>query len=579
MKQDNKNLDKCSSNRNKRNDKGFDKKTSNKDPKYADRRNKKPGSEESSATIESSNAPWFWNRGIDFNEATRVPFDKLIGQRTKITQTGLPATLQSRFDYANSSVSTAFGMRLNMRTAIGLTQDYSDPVNRRINDLYATLLALRTSDLDFQQADLGLFLINYAQIGGYIEEARRALAVSYTYSRNDLTWPQGMLQLLRFDPTSIIGLQDDLLIQLNDIITDYNSFTVPDFLAIGDRFTELGANLYRDSITNNNGSQYYAFVNEGFYMYDDTPESAEDVNKLVFESLEVLGVTDPDTGLINMQRYLYAIQGVLGAWRNSSDFASIRGAVLNAFNKGAIEGSPITKSFAVLFEAPLVLPLDSHLLATIHNTMTINSKEVDIYQDPARNVIIHDPYMDTAATDYQAENLEYYCYNMSTVGMDAINGDVSPDNVMISSLMMPTVSDRGTGAGVLFDMGTEVISSFEVFYVASNPSNNNAPVISKTGKLHTFMSVTSEDGSIKPAAVREIYFFQQLLSQFAYAPRLIICSAAKLTEQPQTSGFSLKVYATIWNVDTLTQVSSSQLQKLHASQMRSVFTPYSSSKK
>lgn len=522
---------------------------------------------------DSTNAPWFWNRGIDFNEATRVPFDKLGGQLLGI-RSNTPSEFQSKFDWHVLNESPAYGMSIDIATSIGLAQDYSDPVNRRFNDIYSTLLALRTSDLPFQQADLALFCINYAQIGGYIHEAIRALAVSYTYSRTGVMWPNGILALCGFNHEGIIGKQDDLLIKLNDIITDYNSFTLPDFLAIGDRFAELGRNLYLDQANTNNGCQYYVFRNRGFHIYDDTPSSAEDVNKLVYTKLADLGVIDK-YGLRDMDRFLEAIIAALSAWRNSTDFATIRGAILNGMQKGAFNDSVVAIAPAVLYETPSIVPMDDHLLSGIHNMITVPAMNLDITQDPSRNIIICEPMLDREFTDSTVpKGLTGYAMDINGLPLDAIKGDTSPDMVMISTRFIPCLSERGTDIGVLLESGTEIPIEFQIYY--SRRLDDGTTSISWTPGLHTFNSYYAADGSISLPSVRSLMSYQYLLSQFSYSPRMLYYWTAHVDELPSYSNFKLAVDGGLWNMDTVTPVSAKQLSILHRSALRSVFTPYSS---
>lgn len=139
-----------------------------------------------------------------YMDATRVPFNRIYGD--PIQNLGFQMV-----DHATPTPTPWVGvkdptsipgiMTINFRPVLGTTAGGANsPLNRAFTSLYGDIYSRTTGAMQFQQADLALFMTSVSSIAMLIGLVKRALGVSQLYSGKNYYYPIHLLSALDIFP-------------------------------------------------------------------------------------------------------------------------------------------------------------------------------------------------------------------------------------------------------------------------------------------------------------------------------------------------------------------------------------------
>lgn len=382
--------------------------------------------------IRSNDISW-WNNSPMYPDATRVPFNRIYGN--PITFPDLDETGAS---VLGDSKSVPGIMSIYYYPTVGGTRGGSNsPINRAFTSLYGAIYAKTTGAMQFQQADLAMFMTSFSSIACLIAHAKRILGVSQLYSGRNYYYPMALLQALGVEPEEVIGKQDALRMRLNNSILSFNNLKIPDFMSIYKRQYALAHNIYADE--DDIESSIYAFIPAGYYNYIDTPING---------NTSMLQYLDLGKG---METLLSAIETSLSLWRNSSDLGLISGSIQRAFS----ENSLITLDY-VMSGDTIIPTVDRNIGWQINNCLAVGPvKDLDVTQNPVTNTLVFEPALDKPSniTQYYLSRGQYY--------LNSSDGDISDEFIMEATRLMPCL--EGFGQPFAF-CNTEIVRGFRITY-------------------------------------------------------------------------------------------------------------------
>lgn len=397
--------------------------------------------------VHTNDISW-WNRAKPlFDDATRVPFNRIQGD---------PIINTSQFNtlVTNSSGNEAFPgiMTIHYVPSIGYATNSNDPVNRSFNSIYADIYSRTTGAMQFTQGSLALFTLGISSIIQMIGVMKRVLGMCQLYAAKNYYYPRHLITAMGFTPDSIIPNQDDLRRRLNQCIQSVNAMKVPNFIDLFKRHYTLASNVWLDEDVPD--AQMFIFVPDKYYQYDDTNNKLSAVNTDLANT----------TGAV----FLDKIEAALTLWRNSSDLGLISGSIQRAYKDSSLI------SLEMVSVDSVTLPVfDKVMMSQINNATIIGPvSNIDVTEDVVANVIKFEPKV--LGTSIGSEPFKFAaCLNERIV--NSWDGDISPESIMEMTRLVTIGTWNGTDL-ILDNCGTELITTCKVWYT-TRTSASAAPTM------------------------------------------------------------------------------------------------------
>lgn len=481
--------------------------------------------------VKGNDINW-WNKSPMFADVTRVPFNRIYG--AGITKRLDPFLSELEID-TNARLPMSGIMAIEYVPSIGSSIDSNSAVNRAFNSLFGELYSKTTGTPPIQQMDVAMFITSLASVSTLIGMMKRALGVSQLYSNWNYNFPRNLLEAMRFDPTTVIGWQDELRYSLNDCILNFNNLKVPDVMDIYVRQYALAHNVYcdEDDVT----SALYVFNPKGYYVYNDTASPA----RLRWVDLETEG--------LDAKAVIDAINTCLEAWRNSSDLPLISGTIQRAFSETQ------TISLDYVTENDVVIPtIDRNIMWQINNMNIVEWDDTtfDITQDPVNNTLIFDP--SPAAGEANAISYAGWDYFLNSY-----DGNISEEFIMEATRLIVFPNSDAGGATV----PTEFVTNVKVWY-SQQVQATGAPIFGYINVPNTIVYTNFMEAQ----ALLSFATMIGVLSQFKYHHYVYVYAKVTGTYAKYTC------LAQIGDIYKVTTIDSYALEGLNKAATQSVYKLY-----
>lgn len=428
--------------------------------------------------IRSNDIAWYNKSGIIFDDATRLPFNRIMGD-----------PLRGRFNADGSTrvapdLAVPGVMTIEYIPTIGISKSSNDPINRAFNTIYGDIYSKTTGAMQFQQMDLAFFTMSMMSVVAWIGYAKKALEVSYLWSGQNYYYPRLLLSAMGIWPDEVIGYQDDWRIELNTLIDNFNALRVPNFMDCFKRAYSLAHNMYVDEDTIR--GQLYNFRPAGYYKYVDTGDPAYLEWVPNFTKPGVLPVAAQG----EMRRILTNINAMLNAWRNSSDLGLISGSIQRAYPNQSLlslDRVMVDQTMVPIYDRNINWQINNLRTVNIVNTSTTTSKPgtatLNILQDPIQNCLIFNPPVQQLSQN-KTEFSDMYAPNFLL--LNSYDGTKDSEFVMEATRLMPFVQNLGTdGDLAITTMGLEIPINMAIYTRTADTSgvNTNISVVNLTSQM------------------------------------------------------------------------------------------------
>lgn len=475
--------------------------------------------------ISSNDISW-WNKSPMYNDAVRVPFNNVYGNPINLgIADGLPGDHQ---------IAVPGIMNIYYHPTIGKAVDSNSPVNRAFTSLYGDIYSKTTGAMQFQQADLALFVTGFSSIAMLIGYVKRALGVSQLYSGMNYYYPKAILQSMGIDPDTVIGKQDGIRMLLNDYILSFNNLKVPDFMDVYKRQYALAHNIYADE--DDIQAQLFSFVPLGYYVYSDTD------GQLNYNTFNIKnGVGN------NINVFLGAIKNALLAWRNSSDLGIISGSIQRAFSDSDL----VTLDY--VNPTDITIPvMDRNILWQINNltTVAIDTTTMTVTQDPVNNILVFNPEIADIDVSAIISGKDRFIINSFD--------NVTTDEFIMEATRLMSVYDwfrdeLNPDYHMPF-VNTEIVESFQMFYNYID-TDYNVISLGTSADLTTYQDMGTRTSDA-------IALIAAQLSKFRNGPRV---------ELYNSTDDAFRYYGCLGDLYKFTTIDRETLKGLNETALQSVY--------
>lgn len=321
----------------------------------------------------SNDIEWYNKYPNMFNDATRVPFNKIAGKMYEGVQPDL-SNKEGNIQETMGTYNQPGIITMDYVPGIGVTTGFNSAPNRAFKSLWSALYSKTTGIINFPVHILASMYCVQQSIAQNIAYVKRALEISNTYIANNHNFPKYLLLALGLNPESILGKQDAIRWRLNNYIREFNAMMIPKYIDIFVRHYRMARHVYMDQPSD--VAQLFMFRPFCYYVYSDKGRydaSLEDYDGVCrAEALVMPYLVLPDTDNLNAEpdtnhpvdidAILDVIEEQLISVVQSDDYIQVLGAMQRAFD---------TSQFIVLDEVTaddkVTVKVDDYINYQIHN--------------------------------------------------------------------------------------------------------------------------------------------------------------------------------------------------------------------
>lgn len=420
-------------------------------------------------------------------DAASIPFSRPLGMQYDLTF----QTNSGQFPRVTDTVTDPGLMRILFAPTIGVSHDYTSPMNRASINFYSRLRSTQKAFGDYDHQDLTMMMLGIDSCIMYHSLGRRIYGLLTDMTPVNLYYPQALCEASGVQFTNLRKTIQDFRSFLNEFALQVEQFALPKNIALFDRHSWMCEGIYTDGESSR--AQTYMFVPSGFWQYDNTVTTGS--------QLKWVQYIEPGTSApITVEEFMAIGSNLINAISNDNDFANISGDL------DAYYGSAGEYSLPYIEEKYQILPrYDKIVLSQIENAVQVGDWATGytpvISQNPNVNqgAIIFEPQCDTGELKPVTPRMNMHIESPS------------PDAVIEASRLMATFE---AGSNALKSCGTEIVHCLDVF--VRNPLNSGMSwnVYSSKGTVQEM--VASETLKDNIDLLRFIFH----CAQFDWAPRV-----------------------------------------------------------
>lgn len=482
------------------------------------------------AAMSRSNPLSLYTKFSQFAEdAGRIAFSRPLGATFDLVKT----------DGGNFLATTPGVMRIAFAPTVGVSSDFTSPLNRSSVNYYARIRSTQKAFGDYDHQDLTMMILAIDSAIMYHALGRRIYATLTDMTPVNRYYPRGIIGAAGVSfPDSQKNIQDFRAF-LNEFALQVEQYALPKNIALFERHSWMCEGLYVDS--DSTRAQTYMFVPTGFWVYDNTTTTGSQLKWLQYLNNSPTGLTQ-----YTIDEFMDIGRSLINAMSNDADFATMAGD-LYAYYGGDVMKLPYIE------ERYTILPrYDEIVLSQIENAVIMGTWGSQytpvISQDPSVNAgaIIFEPVVNCGVTA-----------PFRTIRMNMHKDSPSSGDVMEASRLIATfgrAGDPNTGDFAVGTCGSEIVQWVDVFAV--NPATQALRYVSLRNNTRY---VVANDEQLILNSLSDLC----MLANFDWAPRCEIIF--------QTSDSGLRYLGSNWDIDNCVNIKEEDLDYLNIAALYSLF--------
>nr|AVX53629.1 putative capsid [Marmot picobirnavirus] len=412
---------------------------------------------------------WYTKNAQLLRDAASLPMNTQLGNRLFPNRVG---------SAGNDAKSVPGILSIEFVPSFGITEadNNHSPLDVALTNIYSFVRHANSGSANYDRVDLGLYLICSDSAFMFYNWMQRLYGICMTFNGYNRYIPQALVKANYVN-------YDDILMHLNDFRAFMNQFAlrcdclwIPSNMPIFVRHSWMVSNVYKDS--ENDRSQLYQFVPNGFYRYDETSSSSGGFAKFVpFNFDTPLSYND----IVNYGN------SIINSLLDSEDIGIIAGDIRKAYGESNLFSVNTTS------EDYRVEPVyNSEVLMQIENSNAFGSFGTswerggfDITQDVDNQSLIFNPECVLAEDSFGHATQKIF--------LNFHHDNVTPEDIMIATRLTTQYSAVEKPAQGLHcyiqACGSEIVTRYRYF---QNLFTENGRILSDV-PFSTFISASFAD--------------------------------------------------------------------------------------
>lgn len=481
--------------------------------------------------ISKSNPVQLYNKYTQFaQDAGKLSFSTPVGEFINFGAGGSAAS------YASPGI-----MRIRFTPAIGVSKDFTSPVNRSSIKFWTYLRSIQKASSDYNHQDITMMMLALDSAVCFHSLMRRVYGLLTDVTPQNKYYPRALVAASGFSFDDLITHISDFRSYINEFAYLMEQYAIPKNVTLLERHQWMCEGIYTDSQSAK--AQTYIFVPNGFWQYDNTVETGSQLTYKGWISAGAAG-----TQAHTFAEVVAFGNSLINAMSGDEDFGYISGDMYVFYNGDTFKVPYTDETYRILPS------YDETVLSQIENATLVGELVND---ETSPLVITQNPNVNAGAILFQP--LAAHAPESENILMNFHWDSPSSDQVLEASRLITTLAD-GSGSGYLAlkSCGTEIITEVDVFTrnIATGKYRFN-PVPYQTVNVNVTTTTVVE--------ALNIIADMSNLQAFDWAPRLTVY------EQTGDTGQNLSVVGTTWDLDNVSEVSNSQIANLNTAALMSLF--------
>lgn len=334
---------------------------------------------------------WYNRNPLLTQAAASIPFPYRPGMDISLDYRGLSLPSGATLEGANIPGI----MALDWQPSIGQASLPTDPAAIAAKEVYATIRDAFSGTLSVDAPDLMIYFLSLDSIFSYIGALKRIFRIVTTYSSENYTIPDVLLQALGLTDALITDCKVNrmqLFQVINELVGMTHKFKCPAVFDLFNRHYWMNDNVYTDAATAN--SQMYVFVEKYFYQFalQNTPDGVQ------AGGLAVIAAPWVNSNTV-ATLFSYG-RNLIDQLAESEDAYTISGYLRRAYEGSAdfrVDEITLDEKFAPVYVPEVLRQIENSHVVNGHGVITPNSAVVS--QNPKTNALISNPKVNSVNLD------------------------------------------------------------------------------------------------------------------------------------------------------------------------------------
>lgn len=477
------------------------------------------------------------------HDAANIPFARVLGNTYETEVVNYDAAGQVyKFKTADPGL-----MRIVFTPSIGVSHDYTSPVNRSSTNYYGRLRSTQKSFGNYDHQDLTMMIL-----------AIDSLVMFHALGRKIYGVLTDMTPINRYYPRAIVGACgvsfpdtqkqiQDFRAWLNELALRIEQYTLPDNIRLIKRHAWMCEGLYTDSPASR--AQTYMFVPAGFWKYNNTATTG---GQLDWVQYIVPGETAATQ--LTIEQFEAIGNDLINAISNDEDFATISGDLYTYYGGQSMKLPYVDEGYRILPK------YDETVLSQIENATICG-----FFSPNYTPVIKQTTGVNEGAIIFEPEvQLQNYSFEMASMAMNFHKDSPSSDDVIEASRLMSVFAEESDSnfSVALASTGSEFVNCLDIF--VTNPATMG--VRSRRLMQSVYRYLGAGTAASTPAWIQNAMSDMVWLAKFDWAPAIHFFSSLE-GELEDT------VYVgNTWDVDNSTLIRREYIDTINTACLYSLFS-------
>lgn len=486
---------------------------------------------DSAAAMSRSNPVRFYDKYKELaHDSANLPFAQPLGASYVVS------------DGTLSDETTVPGvMALTFTPTIGISSDWTSPVNRSSINYYARLRSTQKAFGDYDHQDLTISMIAVDSCVMYHALGRKIYGILTDMTPLNDYYPRALCAACGVQFTSITKTIQDFRAYLNEFAVLVEQYAIPKGITLIERHQWMVEGLYTDGESSR--AQTYMFVPRGFWKFNNTAEMGTNLVWIEYKSADITAQT------ITVEQFMAIGDQLINALSNDADIATMAGDLAAYYGTGERLTLPYVE------EKYRILPkYDEVVLSQIENATIMGDWEAGyvpaITQSNNINegAVLFKPYMDMGRTGTTPPII--------TLFVNMHKEAPTTDDIIEATRLMAHYGEEVTESGIRYPVdtcGSEIIHWVDIY--AINPDTR--------GVRFNRVSHNNYDYQIEPSRILAVLQDVLNLQKFDWAPQIHLTT--------KNAAGSLQYLGSTWDIDNMIVLRPEYLKFMNTAMLFSEF--------
>lgn len=437
--------------------------------------------------------------------------------------------------------------------SIGYSEDWGSQINVAARNIYSYIRAVQTASASYEASDLMMYLVGMDSAYMFYAWMVRLYRIMSMSSPMNKYFPTALVHANGVDFTDLQKNLAAFRFYINMFSAKMGSIVLPKETNFTTRHNWMVSNILADS--DSAKAQYYMFVPEGFYFFDD--QGDENGTQLIFRKLQ----NDSAPGrLLSLSAIRAFGDKMIRSLRYAGDVGKMSGDILKTFGEGGIfkvAQLPVDSTITPVYDPVTLTQIQNMTIFTVPDF-----DDLRIHQSMDLNCILYEPKIMTAnikqrdGSYLRSPIAGIYCNNkLLTLPINDPSVEIVLECTRLVGSAEPIEEAGSNKLGefshyALKNVGTEFVTGAYLYdgIVSDNATSMDIAECITLQAPGEMIAINQYSDTFRLSKIEN----------FAWHPHFYFC-----VEGPEVEGEKQLNWMKLIDIDNYTVITNTQLEQLH----------------